>query len=95
MMRTTKAIIKTLTLFFVALLVTRTAFTSGLVQAGIETSNGEALYIALRHFFNVAGAEEGETLIMSVIFCLSLFLVTLSAWLLSKFWTRTKHNSSK
>ncbi|RMT20842.1 MULTISPECIES: hypothetical protein [Pseudomonas syringae group genomosp. 2] len=93
MMRAIKAIIKILALFFVALLVTRTAFTSGIVQAGLDTSNGEALYIALRHFFNVAGAEEGETLIMSVVFILSSLSVTLSGWLLSKLWTRMKSKS--
>ncbi|WP_236513660.1 hypothetical protein [Pseudomonas tremae] len=83
-MRAIRVIIKALALVFMALFMTRAAFVSGIVQAGVETSVGEDTYIALRHFFGVAGAEEGETLIMSIVFIASLFLVALLFWLLSK-----------
>ncbi|WP_024677174.1 hypothetical protein [Pseudomonas syringae] len=86
MMRAIKLATKALAIFFVALFLTRTVFVSGMAQAGVETSAGRSIYLSLRHVFGVAGAEEGETLIMSVVFITSLILVTLLTWSLSKLW---------
>ncbi|WP_122393714.1 hypothetical protein, partial [Pseudomonas savastanoi] len=51
-----------------AFFVARTAIISGLVKGILGTGIGRELNLILRQFFGVAGSEEDETLIISVVF---------------------------
>ncbi|MCI3946691.1 hypothetical protein K0038_03762 [Pseudomonas syringae] len=72
-----KALIKFFVIFLIASFLTRYLIGSGLVQKGLETSIGEALYTTLSDLFNVNGSEQAETLIISVLLIGSLGFVTI------------------
>ncbi|WP_116895481.1 hypothetical protein [Pseudomonas syringae] len=87
-MRVIRSILKALAVLAVACFLARLAIVSGLVKSLLETSVGNAMYMKLHHVFNVNGLEEAEDVIVSVVLIVSLLLISMLAWLLSKFMAR-------
>ncbi|MBL3830056.1 hypothetical protein EGU77_27285 [Pseudomonas syringae pv. theae] len=87
-METTKAIIRSILKFLavlaVASLLVRIAIISGLARTGLDSYIGGAIDTRLRTLFNISGAEEAETMIISVLLITCILLVAALHWLLSK-----------
>ncbi|MDY2562507.1 hypothetical protein [Pseudomonas syringae] len=96
MKRLLKYLAISITAILSAFFVARTAIASGLVKSVLETAAGREINLTLRQFFGVVGAEEGETLIISVVFITSLILVIILLRLLSTLIKKlSKHNLKK
>ncbi|EGH25353.1 hypothetical protein ALP58_200038 [Pseudomonas savastanoi] len=91
-MRAIKAIFKFLAILVVASLVARTAIVSGLVQAGLDTSIGNAIDTSLQNFFGINGGEDAEGMKIDIVIVTSLILVTALYWLLSRIISRRLSN---
>ncbi|AZG88845.1 hypothetical protein N032_26055 [Pseudomonas syringae pv. pisi str. PP1] len=83
-MRVIKIILSVFAVILATLFLARIVIVSGLVQAGLDTSVGDSIYMSLRNFFGVGGGEDGEGFVIDVVITASFIFVVLVCWLLSK-----------
>lgn len=83
-MRVIKVVLTVFAVILATLFLARVMIVSGLVQAGLDTSVGNSIYISMKNLFGIGGGEDGEEFVIDVVITASLIFVVLVYCLLSK-----------